>query len=217
MIHLDRQPRTSRRREAQTGSRARSGSRSERTLDAVEHSRTLMEWWPFLIFHRGGLRIKVINNNCETGRRRSPSAKRAFLAETRPSLALSIRSPPSHSTLPGCRTKQPTRKTWPSTPFPTRTSTMTRFSSRGAGGSISAFSFKVVSTISGAMSSRTPPQISESPYSRTPSFQMVTPLTGRTTASIRLVGSRVRHGRQDSWCFGNQVLVARQYNNPSAC
>ena len=41
---------------------ARSGSRSERTLDAVEHSRTLMEWWPFLIFHRGGLRIKVINN-----------------------------------------------------------------------------------------------------------------------------------------------------------
>ena len=59
MIHLDRQPRTSRRREAQTGSRAR----SERTLDAVEHSRTLMEWWPFLIFHRGGLRIKVINNN----------------------------------------------------------------------------------------------------------------------------------------------------------
>ena len=64
VIHLDRQPRTSRRREAQTGSRARSGSRSERTLDAVEHSRTLMEWWPFLIFHRGGLRIKVINNRC---------------------------------------------------------------------------------------------------------------------------------------------------------
>ena len=62
VIHLDRQPRTSRRREAQTGSRARRGSRSERTLDAVEHSRTLMEWWPFLIFHRGGLRIKVINN-----------------------------------------------------------------------------------------------------------------------------------------------------------
>ena len=62
VIHLDRQPRTSRRREAQTGSRARNGSRSERTLDAVEHSRTLMEWWPFLIFHRGGLRIKVINN-----------------------------------------------------------------------------------------------------------------------------------------------------------
>ena len=65
VIHLDRQPRTSRRREAQTGSRARSGSRSERTLDAVEHSRTLMEWWPFLIFHRGGLRIKVINNKRE--------------------------------------------------------------------------------------------------------------------------------------------------------
>ena len=64
VIHLNRQPRTSRRREAQTGSRARSGSRSERTLDAVEHSRTLMEWWPFLIFHRGGLRIKVINNTC---------------------------------------------------------------------------------------------------------------------------------------------------------
>ena len=63
VIHLDRQPRTSRRREAQTGSRARSGSRSERTLDAVKHSRTLMEWWPFLIFHRGGLRIKVINNS----------------------------------------------------------------------------------------------------------------------------------------------------------
>ena len=63
VIHLDRQPRTSRRREAQTGSRARSGSRSERTLDAVEHSRTVMEWWPFLIFHRGGLRIKVINNS----------------------------------------------------------------------------------------------------------------------------------------------------------
>ena len=69
MIHLDRQPRTSRRREAQTGSRARSGSRSERTLDAVEHSRTLMEWWPFLIFHRGGLRIKVINNTTALLRR----------------------------------------------------------------------------------------------------------------------------------------------------
>ena len=67
VIHLDRQPRTSRRREAQTGSRARSGSRSERTLDAVEHSRTLMEWWPFLIFHRGGLRIKVINNSWSRG------------------------------------------------------------------------------------------------------------------------------------------------------
>ena len=67
VIHLDRQPRTSRRREAQTGSRTRSGSRSERTLDAVEHSRTLMEWWPFLIFHRGGLRIKVINNTCLGG------------------------------------------------------------------------------------------------------------------------------------------------------
>ena len=65
VIHLDRQPRTSRRRGAQTGSRARSGSRSERTLDAVEHSRTLMEWWPFLIFHRGGLRIKVINNTMD--------------------------------------------------------------------------------------------------------------------------------------------------------
>ena len=23
-----------------------------------------MEWWPVLIFHRGGLRIKVINNTC---------------------------------------------------------------------------------------------------------------------------------------------------------
>ena len=71
VIHLDRQPRTSRRREAQTGSRARSGSRSERTLDAVEHSRTLMEWWPFLIFHRGGLRIKVINNTATWRIRRS--------------------------------------------------------------------------------------------------------------------------------------------------
>ena len=65
VIHLDRQPRTSRRREAQTRSRAR----SERTLDAVEHSRTLMEWWPFLIFHRGGLRIKVINNSCHRASR----------------------------------------------------------------------------------------------------------------------------------------------------
>ena len=73
VIHLDRQPRTSRRREAQTGSRARSGSRSERTLDAVEHSRTLMEWWPFLIFHRGGLRIKVINNTCPSSR--APSGR----------------------------------------------------------------------------------------------------------------------------------------------
>ena len=27
-----------------------------------------MEWWPFLIFHRGGLRIKVINNNVEQER-----------------------------------------------------------------------------------------------------------------------------------------------------
>ena len=76
VIHLDRQPRTSRRREAQTGSRARSGSRSERTLDAVEHSRTLMEWWPFLIFHRGGLRIKVINN------RSSQTSGFFLLAET---------------------------------------------------------------------------------------------------------------------------------------
>ena len=73
VIHLDRQPRTSRRREAQTGSRARSGSRSERTLDAVEHSRTLMEWWPFLIFHRGGLRIKVINNNRSPNRPFNPA------------------------------------------------------------------------------------------------------------------------------------------------
>ena len=46
------------------GVKGGSGSRSERTLDAVEHSRILMEWWPFLIFHRGGLRIKVINNIC---------------------------------------------------------------------------------------------------------------------------------------------------------
>ena len=79
VIHLDRQPRTSRRREAQTGSRARSGSRSERTLDAVEHSRTLMEWWPFLIFHRGGLRIKVINNSehrrRQLSRRRQPARR----------------------------------------------------------------------------------------------------------------------------------------------
>ena len=84
VIHLDRQPRTSRRREAQTGSRARSGSRSERTLDAVEHSRTLMEWWPFLIFHRGGLRIKVINNNWPhvnyyASRPRRPNGKWRFL------------------------------------------------------------------------------------------------------------------------------------------
>ena len=77
VIHLDRQPRTSRRREAQTGSRARSGSRSERTLDAVEHSRTLMEWWPFLIFHRGGLRIKVINNT-RTHHRRGGRSSRNF-------------------------------------------------------------------------------------------------------------------------------------------
>ena len=34
----------------------------------VEHSRTLMEWWPFLIFHRGGLRIKVINNSGRVGK-----------------------------------------------------------------------------------------------------------------------------------------------------
>ena len=85
VIHLDRQPRTSRRREAQTGSRARSGSRSERTLDAVEHSRTLMEWWPFLIFHRGGLRIKVINNTRLVSRGSStyeisPDGKRFLLA-----------------------------------------------------------------------------------------------------------------------------------------
>ena len=82
VIHLDRQPRTSRRREAQTGSRARSGSRSERTLDAVEHSRTLMEWWPFLIFHRGGLRIKVINNRRVVGASRAvpsvPTSVRHF-------------------------------------------------------------------------------------------------------------------------------------------
>ena len=82
VIHLDRQPRTSRRREAQTGSRARSGSRSERTLDAVEHSRTLMEWWPFLIFHRGGLRIKVINNTDNAER------KRRFVQEAQATAAL---------------------------------------------------------------------------------------------------------------------------------
>ena len=81
VIHLDRQPRTSRRREAQTGSRARSGSRSERTLDAVEHSRTLMEWWPFLIFHRGGLRIKVINNTWS--RRWLPHASSNLTANSR--------------------------------------------------------------------------------------------------------------------------------------
>ena len=84
VIHLDRQPRTSRRREAQTGSRARSGSRSERTLDAVEHSRTLMEWWPFLIFHRGGLRIKVINNTCTRSRRPSPSSAAETFGICRP-------------------------------------------------------------------------------------------------------------------------------------
>ena len=83
VIHLDRQPRTSRRREAQTGSRARSGSRSERTLDAVEHSRTLMEWWPFLIFHRGGLRIKVINNNGEGPREALTTAERDELGSLR--------------------------------------------------------------------------------------------------------------------------------------
>ena len=87
VIHLDRQPRTSRRREAQTGSRARSGSRSERTLDAVEHSRTLMEWWPFLIFHRGGLRIKVINNICS-----------ADLASSRNTASIS--TPQTSQTLP---------------------------------------------------------------------------------------------------------------------
>ena len=80
VIHLDRQPRTSRRREAQTGSRARSGSRSERTLDAVEHSRTLMEWWPFLIFHRGGLRIKVINNKTPPNCRRVLRECHAYLS-----------------------------------------------------------------------------------------------------------------------------------------
>ena len=80
VIHLDRQPRTSRRREAQTGSRARSGSHSERTLDAVEHSRTLMEWWPFLIFHRGGLRIKVINNSRRLRRDRARELERERLA-----------------------------------------------------------------------------------------------------------------------------------------
>ncbi len=85
VIHLDRQPRTSRRREAQTGSRARSGSRSERTLDAVEHSRTLMEWWPFLIFHRGGLRIKVINNNWpKSSARVCPGRDARYFLETRP-------------------------------------------------------------------------------------------------------------------------------------
>ena len=82
VIHLDRQPRTSRRREAQTGSRARSGSRSERTLDAIEHSRTLMEWWPFLIFHRGGLRIKVINNTVlrDDGRLKRAAGRLPLLA-----------------------------------------------------------------------------------------------------------------------------------------
>ena len=86
VIHLDRQPRTSRRREAQTGSRARSGSRSERTLDAVEHSRTLMEWWPFLIFHRGGLRIKVINNNMAEAQKAGATGTPSFvLAVTDPS------------------------------------------------------------------------------------------------------------------------------------
>ncbi len=35
---------------------------SARTLDAVEHSRTIMERWSFVIFHRGGSRISVIAN-----------------------------------------------------------------------------------------------------------------------------------------------------------
>ena len=94
VIHLDRQPRTSRRREAQTGSRARSGSRSERTLDAVEHSRTLMEWWPFLIFHRGGLRIKVINNTCTSSGRPFSRARR----DRRPAAALEMS--PNHLRTP---------------------------------------------------------------------------------------------------------------------
>ena len=85
VIHLDRQPRTTEDGTAQTGSRARSGSRSERTLDAVEHSRTLMEWWPFLIFHRGGLRIKVINNSAHGGEGRScdPSPTRRHCSRRR--------------------------------------------------------------------------------------------------------------------------------------
>ena len=92
VIHLDRQPRTSGRREAQTGSRARSGSRSERTLDAVEHSRTLMEWWPFLIFHRGGLRIKVINNTWS--RRSTSSCRISFRRSSRGSFVfLSVGDP----------------------------------------------------------------------------------------------------------------------------
>ena len=32
-----------------------------------------MEWWPVLIFHRGGLRIKVINNNLSRLRYHSES------------------------------------------------------------------------------------------------------------------------------------------------
>ena len=99
VIHLDRQPRTSRRREAQTGSRARSGSRSERTLDAVEHSRTLMEWWPFLIFHRGGLRIKVINNTCRRNTRSHQTSN------PRPWQSRRGRRPSSRSSVP--RTSAP--------------------------------------------------------------------------------------------------------------
>ena len=36
-----------------------------------------MEWWPFLIFHRGGLRIKVINNNYTQLRSRKLEAETA--------------------------------------------------------------------------------------------------------------------------------------------
>ena len=57
VIHLDRQPRTSRRREAQTGSRARSGSRSERT-----RRRRALPYPHGVVAARGGLR-KVINNS----------------------------------------------------------------------------------------------------------------------------------------------------------
>ena len=43
-----------------------------------------MEWWPFLIFHRGGLRIKVINNTRHPQPRgRKPALARNTLDSTR--------------------------------------------------------------------------------------------------------------------------------------
>ena len=65
-----------------------------------------MEWWLFLIFHRGGLRIKVINNNGEHCRARLSGRCRRFELERR---SLLSRNECHHRRLHDCRRLRRTR------------------------------------------------------------------------------------------------------------